>query len=227
MTNLSAWPSAGFGKQAKIVQLGASLEFPDDSDEARDAPGPNRGFINSAFINPGPAKMHRGASGVTGITDGQLKTSPNFKVAWRHFCNFLEQEIACRIPSHKCACKLSWIGYNNERFDNVVLRRELTSANLTWSWKSKIQVVHYTADLLAAVRLCRSHTLSGCANIKLQTVYEFLFHTKMVNAHDALADVRATRLIYIRNPNIRKLLSATPIPNANGHQSGHIARYFS
>ena len=215
--------TTGFGKQAKIVQLGALVEFPDD--EARDVPGPNREFCT--FINPGFTKMQRGASEVTGITDDQLKTSPSFKLAWQHFCNFLEREIACRIPSHTCACKLSWIGYNNERFDNVVLRRELTSANLTWSWKSKIQVVHYTADLLAAVRLCRSHTLSGCANIKLQTVYEFLFHTKMVNAHDALADVRATRLIYIRNPNIRKLLSATPIPNADGHQSGHIARYFS
>jgi DNA polymerase III epsilon subunit-like protein len=190
--------TTGLGSTAKIVQFGAVLEFPDDKD--KDVPLRTREFCS--LIDPAPKKMQSTATKVTGITNDMLRGAPKFERVWASFCVFLERHISCRLPCHNCACSLTWIGYNNDKFDNVVLARELRSANLTWAWKSEIRILHYTADLMKAIKLCKSYTLSECANYKLKTVYEYLFKQEMRNAHDALGDVRATRLIYLRNPNI-------------------------
>ena len=87
--------------------------------------------------------------------------------------------------------KFYFVGYNSS-FDMDFMRewfaRNGDSYFGSWFWFPSIDVMALAALFLVGKR----HLL---ANMKLSTVYEYLFNEPLVNAHDSFADIQATRRV--------------------------------
>ena len=136
----------------RIVEIGmirSSADLHHDSFESRVNPG-----------MPIPARVSR----ITGITDADVKDAPPFK------------EIAPKVLAFIGEADLG--GFNIERFDLIILERELFTAGLKFEWRSrtiydaqKIYHLHERRDLKAA--------------------YHFYCSKELVNGHTAMGDAQA------------------------------------
>lgn len=137
----------------RIVEIGMVRLSPDDSRDSF-----------QSRVNPGmpiPPRVSR----ITGITDADVKEAPPFK------------EIAPKVLAFLGESDLG--GFNVERFDLLILERELFAAGLKLDWRSraiydaqKIYHLHERRDLKAA--------------------YQFYCSKELTNAHTAMGDTEAS-----------------------------------
>jgi DNA polymerase III alpha subunit (gram-positive type) len=140
------------------------------------------------FLRPyGTARIDLKALEVTGITMEQLMSYPPQNLAFEEFHKLLMAHVD---PWNK-QDKMLICGYNVD-FDIAFLRRwfELNGDKyfFSWFWNPPLDAMY-----LAGWALCGKR--ASLPNFKLATVYEELLHKPMANAHDAFADVYATREI--------------------------------
>jgi len=102
---------------------------------------------------------------VTGITDKDVKDAPSFK------------KVAPRIMEFMGDADLG--GFNVERFDLVILKRELNEAGIGFEWQQR---VIYDAQKVYHVNEKRN----------LAAAYQFYCGKELVGAHSAWVDTEAT-----------------------------------
>jgi DNA polymerase III subunit epsilon len=137
----------------KIIEIALIKYRPDQTRE-----------VLEAKINPG-IKIPAVASELTGITDEDVKDAPSFK------------EVAPRILEFLRDADLG--GFNVERFDLVLLKREFSDAGFDYDWTKS---VIYDAQTVYHVNEKRN----------LAAAYEFYCAKELVGAHSALVDTEAT-----------------------------------
>lgn len=103
----------------------------------------------------------------------------------------LTQRMKEYVNKFDSSDKFQFLGYNSP-FDNQFLREWFKKCEDnyfgSWFWSPDVCVMRKAADAFAEHR----HKF---VNFKLQTVYRWIFG-KEFEAHDALADIRATKEIY-------------------------------
>ena len=115
-------------------------------------------------VNPGMPIPERVIQ-IIGITDEDLKDCPPFK------------EIAQRVLDFIGDSDLG--GFNIERFDLLILERELFAAGLKFEWR--------TRPIYDAQKIYHLHEKRD-----LKAGYQFYCKKELVNAHSALGDTEAT-----------------------------------
>ena len=175
-------------KKDKIVQIAASFVFD------------NKVLATfSSYVCPDgglrkPRSMAPGAARVTGIRDKLLLDKPSFNVMWtRHFMPALEKATTYVSFDHIC-----YVGYNNWRFDDVILTREIADCGRCIA--SDLGVASeemFSWDVFKDARLFFNKRTDAqgnklVPNHRLGTIYEHITGEPLVNAHDALSDVDAT-----------------------------------
>ncbi len=132
-----------------------------------------------SLVNPGRA-IPKEATEVHKITDAMVYEAPKFKQISSSFHAFIQD---CDVA-----------GYNSNQFDVPLLMEEFERVGITWDL-SKVSLV----DVLEIERKLNSH--------KLGETYKRYTGKELEGAHDALADVAATRDILVHQIlEIRKLL---------------------
>lgn len=120
-------------------------------------------------VNPGMPIPPR-VSQITGITDADVKDAPPFKKIAQEVLEFLgEADLG---------------GFNVERFDLVILERELFNAGLKFEWRSR---VIYDAQKIYHIHEKRD----------LKAAYQFYCGKELVNGHTAMGDTEATLEILV------------------------------
>jgi DNA polymerase III epsilon subunit-like protein len=162
--------------QPGIVQIGA-IKIVDLKDNFYEDgfPGQEIGHLNS-LINPEvPFAWDEKAIETHGITPELVKNSPTLFEFFDHLA-----ELACGCDT--------WAGYNTH-FDKEVLRFQLERYGFATSfpWPR-----HEIDVMKLAERHMAMQGKRGTKSPKLEEIYNFLFPTKTFQAHDALADIRAT-----------------------------------
>ena len=104
-------------------------------------------------------------SQIIGITDEDLKEAPPFK------------EIAGKVVSFIGDADLG--GFNIERFDLLILERELFNAGLKFDWR--------TRTIYDAQKIYHLHEKRT-----LKAAYQFYCSKELVNSHTAMGDTEAT-----------------------------------
>ena len=115
-------------------------------------------------VNPGMPIPPR-VSQITGITDADVKDAPPFK------------KIAPDVAAFIGEADLG--GFNVERFDLVILERELFDAGVKFEWRSR---VIYDAQKIYHIHEKRD----------LKAAYQFYCGKELVNGHTAMGDTEAT-----------------------------------
>ena len=115
-------------------------------------------------VNPGMPIPPR-VSQITGITDADVKDAPPFK------------QIAPDVLAFLGDADLG--GFNVERFDLVILERELFGAGLKFEWRTR---VIYDAQKIYHIHEKRD----------LKAAYQFYCGKELVNGHTAMGDTEAT-----------------------------------
>ena len=137
----------------RIVEVGMIRVSPDGARESF-----------RARVNPGmpiPARV----SQVIGITDADVKDEPPFK------------EVAVKVLTFIGDADLG--GFNLERFDLLILERELFQAGLKFDWRGRT-----IYDAQKVYHLHEKRTLTAA--------YKFYCEKDLVNAHTALGDAEAS-----------------------------------
>ena len=176
--------------------------------------GAERSF--ASLVNPrGPLRPQ--ASRVNGFTAADLAAAPDFKAAWGGFVAFV------RSLGEPSAVKL--IGHNSRAFDDRLLAAELQRHGL--GMDAAAASVFRGDTMLAARKLLRCPFVSAPAGLarsassaKLVTLYEARFKTPLANAHDALADCRAVRLLVEDWKELRERLEFEPWSTATASLRG-------
>lgn len=132
-----------------------------------------------------PRKMSKGASLVTGITDGKLQSRPSFAFIWTRKFLPLLLDVVLGIDEVKRVC---FVGYNNWRFDDVLLARELRRIGRDLNNDTHCEVVSW--DVMKSAASLKLHTPT-LTDRKLGTVYSYCIGVTLDGAHDAMVDVRA------------------------------------
>lgn len=117
------------------------------------------------LINPGPVFISAEAAAVHGITNETVRNKPVFSQ--------LAQEIYDFIGDADLA------GYNSNRFDIPILMEEFARAGYKFSLSNR-----RTIDVQQIFYKMEPRTLKAA--------YRFYCNRELVDAHDAMADVRAT-----------------------------------
>ncbi|MBI3323323.1 MAG: 3'-5' exonuclease [Candidatus Omnitrophica bacterium] len=123
--------------------------------------GERRSFLSR--VNPGMPIPPR-VSQITGITDADVKDAPPFK------------KIAAEVAAFIGEADLG--GFNVERFDLVILERELFGAGLKFDWRGR---VIYDAQKIYHIHEKRD----------LKAAYQFYCGKDLVNGHTAMGDTEA------------------------------------
>jgi len=137
----------------KIIEIALIKYKPDQTRET---------FLSK--INPGMPIPEK-ASEVTGITDKDVKDAPSFK------------QVASRILEFMGDADLG--GFNVERFDLVLLKREFSDIGIGFEWSGR---VIYDAQKVYHLNEKRN----------LAAAYQFYCGKELVGAHSALVDTKAT-----------------------------------
>ena len=137
----------------RIVEIALVKMFPD---------GTRQEF--QSRVNPGmpiPARV----SEITGITDADVKEAPPFKA------------IAAKVLEFIGDADLG--GFNVERFDLVILERELFDAGIKFRWRDRV--------IYDAQRIYHLHEKRD-----LTAAYQFYCGKILTNGHTAMGDTEAT-----------------------------------
>lgn len=135
-----------------------------------------------SLVNPEipNARWEEGAMKVTGITPERVKDAPTFFEVF--------EEIARLAKGADY-----WCGYNT-KFDKDVLHYQLERygflRNFPWP-RGEIDVMRLVKERFG------EQGKRGEKNIKQTEAYELLFKKPLANAHDALADIKATVDIFM------------------------------
>ena len=131
-------------------------------------PGDSREKFESR-VNPGMPIPPR-VSEITGITDADVKEAPPFKAIAQKVLEFIgDADLG---------------GFNVERFDLVILERELFAAGLKFEWRTR---VIYDAQKIYHIHEKRD----------LKAAYQFYCGKELVNGHTAMGDTEATLEILV------------------------------
>jgi DNA polymerase-3 subunit epsilon len=163
--------TTGVGSHARVVQFGAVCGQ----------------FAFCELVNPG-VPIPAAATAVHKISDGMVANSLKFLEVWRAFLAFLERATD--------ASALLLVGYNSWAYDDKLLHAELGRAGVAPEAAFGARDV-WTADVMRAMREDRRSSGSK-ETLKLGDVYERLVGEALRDAHDALADCRATREVLAR-----------------------------
>ena len=126
------------------------------------------------LVNPG-ALIEPGASRVHGITNEAVKNEPYFKQYAQTFHHLMSNTV--------------WVGYNNLRFDNIIIRNEFDVCGLQKPpCAGTIDCFKIFTYYEGKSKKRGTRTLSAAH--KFYCTYDY------DNAHDALADVIATWNVY-------------------------------
>ncbi len=120
--------------------------------------------IYKARVNPGMPIPPR-VSEIIGIMDADVKDCPPFK------------KIAPEVLAFLGSCDLG--GFNVERFDLLVLEREMFDAGLKFEWR--------TRAIFDAQKIYHLHEKRT-----LKAAYQFYCGKELIDAHTAMADTDAT-----------------------------------
>ncbi len=137
----------------RIVEIAMIKLLPDGSRESY-----------HSHVNPGMPIPPR-VSEITGIYDADVKDAPRFK------------EIAEKVVEFIGDCDLA--GFNVERFDLVLMERELFEAGIKFEWRSR--------TIYDAQRIYHRHEKRD-----LKAAYQFYCGKELIGAHTAMADTEAT-----------------------------------
>lgn len=136
--------------------------------------------VKNVLINP-TIPIPAGATEVHGISDEDVKDKPKFNKIAKSFAGWLS------------GCDLA--GYNSDNFDIPMLLEEFNRAGVEFPEEGTSFV-----DVIKIERLVNSHTLGS--------TYKRYMGKELEDAHDALADVRATLEIFrkqlVTNPDLPK-----------------------
>ena len=137
----------------RIVEIAMIKCLPDDTRETF-----------KSRVNPRMPIPKRVAQ-IIGITDEDLKDAPIFKQIAQNVLDFIgDAELA---------------GFNVERFDLLILERELFDAGLKLDWRTRV-----IYDAQKIYHLHEKRTLTAA--------YKFYCDKELVNAHTAMGDTEAT-----------------------------------
>lgn len=123
--------------------------------------------------------MHPKASAVHGIDDAAVQNEADFASVFK---THVEPMLRAHLPENAPAVLL---GYNNHRFDDAMLAAHLRRASV----ELPAQITH-SMDVLALLR--QSRCIGDAPSLRLADVYCTLFNEPLRDAHNAVADVRAT-----------------------------------
>lgn len=173
-------------KKHAILQLAAIIE---DDGKVQDE-------INMAMAPHKGAEITARALEVNGIDPKKLTARPSPYAQFSNFRALLDLTVDKFDPKDK----LVLAGYNNGNFDDLFLREWFKR----WAPESRFNVygtyfVHHSLDgkeMIAWLNHC-GMLHPAPANLKLQTVCDYL-HIPLVDAHDASADIKATRQLIMR-----------------------------
>lgn len=131
-----------------------------------------------------PYELSHGAKIKTGFTPELLESFEDQAVIFTEF-----NELLKRHQGEKKE-KIHFVGYNSTSFD-MAFMRDWFEFNRSFMFGRifyfpSIDVMHLAAFYLMGRR-------GNLVNFQLETVYETLMGHRMENAHDALADIKATR----------------------------------
>lgn len=164
-------------KQPDVIQLAAVLSTENEVVETLNY------IINPSDINPGWT-MNPFAEAAHGITtemilDAGIKTQD----AIDHLLSMLEQ--ADLLVCH------------NTSFDQKLVEGAMHKAQYPYEDIIKISGGEYYCTMKSSTKMCGLKNKNGAPKWpKLQELHQFLFGEEFVDAHDALADVMATRRCY-------------------------------
>lgn len=171
--------SPDFMAQPGIVQVGA-VKLWEATDEDR---GEARvGFEADSLytlVNPEFATWEEGAMNTHGITPEQVKDAPTFF------------EIGPALARFALGCR-AWAGYNT-RFDKDVLWYQLLKYGLERSFPWPPEDIDV---MRLASRELEVQGKRGTKSPKLTEAYEHFVGQSLTDAHNALADIRATVQIW-------------------------------
>ena len=124
--------------------------------------------VKNVLVNP-TIPIPEGAAAVHGIFDADVQDKPKFRQIAKSFAAWLS------------GCDLA--GYNSDNFDVPMLVEEFDRAGITFPEEGTSFI-----DVLKIERIVCSH--------KLENTYRRYTGEDMEDAHDALADIRATLAIF-------------------------------
>jgi DNA polymerase III epsilon subunit-like protein len=123
------------------------------------------------------------------VTREQVEVYPlSEKVFKKQFCRFLDTAVS----KFDREDKLFWLGYN-ARFDNDFMR-ECFTRNGDKFFGSYFWVP--VIDIMPMVGLSLINVRSSLPNFQLATVYEHVMGVPLGDAHDGIADIKATRELF-------------------------------
>lgn len=165
-----------YPKKSSIFQICGMISSSNDYDEFNIRMRPYKGEI-----------ITEGASLRTGKTQEELETYPNQLEGYSQFMSILSKHIP--VPSYNN--RSFFIGYNASFDCDFVRDWFIFNGNPDFTkyfYFPPIDVMHIANFTLIGER-------SNLRNFQLGTVYKYLTDKDLINAHDAMADIQATKEI--------------------------------
>jgi DNA polymerase III epsilon subunit-like protein len=164
----------------RVVQLGAIVTSGTQSSTLKQ------------LVNPQGRKLNFHAQQVNGIRMGDLKGQPVFKEAWAQL-----NQVVTSMAAAGAATTIRLIGHNSNAFDDMMLVAELTRSGLDpatpFTTPNLVSVT--VGDTMQAARRAQRDKTLAFQEYNLAGLYEHFTGTKLVGAHDALADCRGVQAI--------------------------------
>jgi len=162
-----------------IIQLSGSIQKGDLVDEFDYRLKPFKGDM----LSPSTTAVH-------GYTKEDIEKFPESIESYNKFIKLLDSTVNKYDKKDKL-----FLAAFNATFDDGFLRRLFEKCGNkfygSYFWWPPLDVAILAAEYLKETR----HTMP---DFKLSTVYATIFGTPFIDAHDALADIKATREIYLK-----------------------------
>ena len=153
-----------------------------------------------SYVNPNGRRMSKGAERVTGLTTvgpegSRLRRAPFFKEVWqRDFVPKYKEATKCMVVDEVCL-----VGHNSKRYDDLLLISEMIYAGIRMQKSLGIENITCRDSHVLAKQLQGRLGRQTLPRTRLGAMYSYFTNGKeLQNAHDALADCRATGLIIER-----------------------------